>query len=183
MGTYYIDIETTGLDALNNEIITIQYVELERGTGVQTSDVHILKTWEMGERGILSAFIEETPITDPYAFAFVPVGYSLGFEHDFLLAATGRHDLPKIDILSRPHVDLHNIGIMMNGGEFKGSGLADITKKKHRGSVIGEWYRAYQYDKIEDYIRNETDEFVGFYQWLIREMPILRQKWEIAMGP
>ena len=72
MGTYYIDIETTGLDALNNEIITIQYVELERGTGVQTSDVHILKTWEMGERGILSAFIEETPITDPYAFAFVP---------------------------------------------------------------------------------------------------------------
>ena len=88
--------------------------------------------------------------------------------HDSL-QATGRHDLPKIDILSRPHVDLHDIGIMMNGGEFKGSGLADITKKKHRGSVIGEWYRAYQYDKIEDYIHNETDEFVGFYQWLMGE--------------
>ena len=48
--------------------------------------------------------------------------------------------------------------------------------------MIGDWYRAYQYDKIEDYIRNETDEFVRFYRWLLEEMPKTRQKWDAAMG-
>ena len=183
MGTYYIDIETTGLNALNNEIITIQYVELERGIGAPIGDVNILKGWELGERGMLTTLIENTPITDSYNFAFIPVGYNLKFEHEFLLAATARHDLSRIDVLSRPHMDLHSIGIMMNGGEFRGSGLADLTRKKHRGSAIGEWYRAEQYHKIEDYIHNETEEFVGFYRWLLREMPILRKQWEASMGP
>ena len=45
MGTYYIDIETTGLDPLNNEIITVQYLELERGTGIPVGEVQILKAW------------------------------------------------------------------------------------------------------------------------------------------
>ncbi len=29
MGAYYLDIETNGLDEVQNKIITIQYVELE----------------------------------------------------------------------------------------------------------------------------------------------------------
>ena len=182
MGTYYIDIETTGLDPLNSEIITAQYLELGRGTGIPVGDVKILKGWEIGERGILRTLIEDTPITDRYQFAFIPVGYNLKFENSFLLAATGRHDLPRINLLSRPYIDLQIIGIMMNGGEFKGSGMDKITGKRQDGSMIGDWYRAYQYGKIEDYIRNETEEFVKFYRWLLEEMPKMRRSWNAAMG-
>ena len=49
--TYYLDIETTGLDEVQNKITTIQYVELERGTGKQLGELTILKEWELGEEG------------------------------------------------------------------------------------------------------------------------------------
>ena len=34
---YYLDIETTGLDPLQDKIITIQYMELERNTAKPSS--------------------------------------------------------------------------------------------------------------------------------------------------
>ena len=85
MGNYYLDIETTGLDEVENKITTIQYVELERGTGKQLGELTILKEWELGEEEMLRKFIEDSPITNNYSFNFVPVGYNLGFEHKFLL--------------------------------------------------------------------------------------------------
>ena len=45
MATYYLDIETTGLDESSNDIITIQYQELERGSGRPIGNVTILKAW------------------------------------------------------------------------------------------------------------------------------------------
>ena len=85
MGNYYLDIETTGLDEVQNKITTIQYVELERGTGRQLGELTILKEWELGEKEMLRKFIEDSPISNRYDFDFVPVGYNLGFEHKFLL--------------------------------------------------------------------------------------------------
>ena len=58
MGNYYLDIETTGLDEVENKITTIQYVELERGTGKQLGELTILKEWELGEEGMLRKFID-----------------------------------------------------------------------------------------------------------------------------
>ena len=40
MGNYYLDIETTGLDEVQDKITTIQYVELERGTGKQLGGIN-----------------------------------------------------------------------------------------------------------------------------------------------
>ena len=53
MSNYYLDIETTGLDEVQNKITTIQYVELERGTGKQLGELTILKEWELGEKEML----------------------------------------------------------------------------------------------------------------------------------
>ena len=50
MANYYLDIETTGLDEVESKITTIQYVELERGTGRQLGELTILKEWELGEK-------------------------------------------------------------------------------------------------------------------------------------
>ena len=112
-------------------------------------------------------------------FDFVSVGYNLGFEHKFLLEKSSRYDdLFPISILARPCIDLRAIGILMNKGEFKNSGLDKLTGKKHSGSPLIEWYNTQNYENIENYIQNETDEFVKWYEWLHKEMPVLRTKWE-----
>jgi len=178
MGTYYLDIETNGLDEVQNKIITIQYVELERGTGRQLGDLTILKEWELGEKEMLKQFIDDSPINNKYAFDFVSVGYNLGFEHKFLLEKSSQYDLFPISILSKPFVDLRSIGILMNKGEFQGSGLDKMTGKKHSGTPLIDWYNEKNYDAIENYITQETQEFVKWYEWLHQEMPELRTKWQ-----
>lgn len=179
MGTYYLDIETTGLDEVQDKIITIQYVELERGTGKPLDELTILKEWELGEKEMLRRFIEDSPILNTYHFDFVPVGYNLGFEHKFLLSKSSKYnDLFPISILSRPCIDLRSVGILMNKGEFKDSGLDKLTGKKHNGQPIIDWYNEKKYSEIENYIQNETVEFVKWYSWLHQELPQLRDKWK-----
>ena len=177
MGTYYLDIETTGLDPKDDSIITIQYQELERSTGRPVGDLTILQSWKMPEEEMLERFVSDTAACDPYPFAFIPVGYNLKFEHSFLRAKSFAHDMTAIDLLSRPFIDLHGTGILMNGGEFKGSGLDKITAKRQGGGSVPEWYGIGQYNRIIDYIRDETAAFVDFYMWLLREMPGMRVAW------
>lgn len=183
MANYYLDIETTGLDARQDKIITVQYHELERGTGRPVGEATILKEWELGERGMLSRLIAATPIAgSTYPFDFVPVGYNLGFEHKFLLARSRLHGLPRIDVQSHPCIDLHGTGIMMNCGEFKNSGLDKITGKQQSGRRISEWYATRQYSLIEEYIRNETGEFIKWYMWLLAKLPRLREEWNHVLS-
>ena len=182
MGNYYLDIETTGLDEVENKITTIQYVELERGTGKQLGELTILKEWELGEEGMLRKFIEDSPILSKYDFGFVPVGYNLGFEHKFLLEKSSKYNLFPISVLSRPCIDLHSIGILMNKGEFRGSGLDKLTGKSHSGSPVIHWYDVKKYDEIVDYIKNETTEFIKWYVWLHEKLPELRTRWETKLN-
>ena len=177
MATYYLDIETTGLDETDASIITIQYQQLERGTGRPVGDVTILKEWELGEKGMLEKLINDTMIYSPSPFDFIPIGYNLGFEHKFLLAKSRLYGLLEINVLDLPHVDLHSVGIMMNSGEFKGSGLDKITGKKQSGTNIPYWYSEQQYDLIEEYIMDETQEFIKWYRWLLNRLPDLRTEW------
>ena len=182
MANYYLDIETTGLDEVESKITTIQYMELERGTGRQLGELTILKEWELGEKEMLRKFIDDSPISSKYDFDFIPVGYNLGFEHKFLLEKSAKYDLFPISILSRPCMDLHSIGIMMNNGEFKGSGLDQLTGKTHSGHPVVHWYDVKKYDEIINYIKNETTEFVKWYMWLHKEMPQLKTKWETKLN-
>ena len=182
MGNYYLDIETTGLDEVQDKITTIQYVELERSTGKQMGEITILKEWELGEEGMLKKLIEDSTVSNKYNFGFIPVGFNLGFEHRFLLEKSAKYDLFPISILSRPCMDLHSIGIMMNNGEFKGSGLDQLTGKTHSGHPVVHWYDVKKYDEIINYIKNETTEFVKWYMWLHKEMPQLRTKWETKLN-
>lgn len=178
MGTFYLDIETTGLDPSKDKIITIQFQELERNTGKAIGELIILKEWESSEKQILEEFISKSRILDPYSFSFVAVGFNLGFEHNFLKKRTEINGLPAIDILNKPFLDLRAISILMNNGEFKGSALKDITGKKGRGIQVPEWYSQGDYKSIIDYILNEAKEFNKFTVWLYKEMPDLREKFK-----
>ena len=177
MATYYLDIETTGLDPKTENIITIQYQELERGTGRPAGPLVILKEWEEGgESNMLKKFIKETYVTSKFVFDFIPVGNNLKFEHSFLKHKSKRHCLKTIDILSRPSLDVQTTLVLMNHGEFKNSGLDKMTGKRDSGKKIIEWYKAQKYKKIEDYIANETEAFTEFFAWMLQKLPALHKK-------
>lgn len=173
MGNFYLDIETMGLNPATDKIITIQFQELDRYTGEPIGELIILKEWESSEKEIISQFIEKSNILHEYVFSFVPIGYNLGFEHNFLKLRSEINGLPSLDILNNPFIDLRAVGILMNYGQFKGSRLSNLTGKKGYGSQIPVFYKNKEYDKIIEYIKNETDEFVKFNKWLYRKMPAL----------
>jgi DNA polymerase III alpha subunit (gram-positive type) len=177
MGNFYLDIETTGLNPNVDEIITIQYQELDRNTGMATGPLIILKSWESSEKNIIEKFLNETSFLDEYAFSFVPVGYNLTFEHNFLKRRSEIHNLPEIDILGKPFIDLRAVGLLMNRGEFKGSGLDKITNKEHDGLLIPVWYKIKNYEKIIEYIEMEAREFLRFNAWLYKRMPEIMDEW------
>jgi hypothetical protein len=81
---FYLDIETTGIDPNKCKIITIQFVELDRNTGVKKGELKILKEWLSDEKDILLKFISESKIADPHPFTFVPVGTQTWLRTHFL---------------------------------------------------------------------------------------------------
>ena len=171
---YYLDIETTGLDEEHNKIVTIQYMKLDRNTGKSLGPLKILKEWESDEKTILKRFIEEFRPKDRWAF--VPVGYGLGFEHKFFWQRSISNGLEPISILGRPFLDLMTVGVLLNGGSFKGAALDDMTSKPHDGSVIPGYYREKKYAEIERYIKEETDGFTAFCSRIYEELPNLLEK-------
>lgn len=171
MSNYYLDIETTGLDPIKDKIITIQYQKLHRNTAEPIGKLRILKEWENSEKEILKEFLMSTGILNSYPFTFIPTGYNLTFEHNFISEKCTRYKFPHVDILSRPFLDLRACGVIMNKGEFKGSGLDRITNKPRNGSAIPGWYEKKEYDKIIDYVESEAREFIRFTVWLYKELP------------
>ena len=168
---YYLDIETTGLDELHDKIITIQYMELERNTAKPIGPLKILKEWESDEKTILKRFIED--FVPGNQWAFIPIGFNLQFEHKFLWQRCISNTLQPVDILNGPFLDLKTVAVLMNKGEFKGAALHNITGKPRSGGNIPNLYSEKKYEEIENYIKNETDEFSKFCVRLYEEMPKL----------
>ena len=170
---YYLDIETTGLDPLQNKIITIQYMELERNTAKPMCPLKILKEWESDEKTILKKFISDSGIADRSKFSFVPIGFNLQFEHSFLWQRCISNGLKPVDILNRPFLDLKTVAVIMNRGEFKGASLHNFTGKPHGGGNIPELYEEKKYAEIESYVKKEAEEFASFCIRLYKELPRL----------
>jgi hypothetical protein len=174
---YYLDIETTGFyPEKNDKIITIQYMALNEETAKPEGPLKILKEWESDEKTILKRFIEDFRPKDRWAF--VPVGYGLGFEHKFFWQRCISNGLEPISILGRPFLDLMTVGVLLNGGRFKGAALDDMTSKPHDGSVIPGYYREKKYAEIERYIKEETDGFTEFCSRIYEELPNLLEKFK-----
>ena len=174
MTDYYLDIETTGPDVENDEILTIQFQQLGTASGRNESDLNILKSWESSEKEILEDFFD---IFDPRGknkFSFIPIGMSLHFEFFMLHNRWKKNgiDVPlKTLIYDIPHVDIKPILTILNGGMHKGASLGVFTGKKNNGAVIPELYANKDFKGIEDYIVEETEEFIKFYQLIKSKLP------------
>ena len=177
---YYLDIETTGKDPMQDKIITIQYQKLDRYTANPVDSLKILKEWESDEKTILTKFISDSGV-DGYLWDFVPFGFNLPFEHKFFLQRCKANGLEPVSILGeignpRPHIDLKLLALLKNQYEFKGSSLDFLTNKPRDGRHIPNLYAQKKYLEIESYIKNEATEFISFCQWLSKDMPAILEK-------
>jgi len=158
---YYLDIETTGLDPENNQILTIQYQKISVYTGKPVEPLTILSSWDCSEEDIVSeiAFL----MLDDYPWNFVPVGNNLTFEFKFLSSKFRKYlgrDISIEYFVSRPHIDLKSVMILANSGKFKGCHL--VLGKQGKGSDVPIWHENGEYQKIIEYIKDEAKCFLDF---------------------
>ncbi len=172
---YYLDIETTGLSPETSEIITIQYANME------TKELTILKSWESDEKTILEQFLHRSGILDGL-WGFIPVGFVLKFENKFFQNKCDYYGLPAVNLLERPHVDMHPFAVLMNDNAFRGSGLNNVTRKTSDGACIPSWHAEKRYDAIEEYVKNEATVFFEWFDWMKAEMPRLASSWKTHIG-
>jgi len=178
MPDYYFDIETNPRhrdqkpDYKNDEILTIQFQRLDSRTGEKEGDLTILKSWESSEEDILERFYSIFNPED--LWEFVPIGFNLSFDFFSLLyrwRAIGIEVPPKILFSEHPYIDIKSILVIFNVGSFKGATLQKFLGKRHSGSEVSEWYAKNDYSSIQEYIEDEADRFIKFYQFLIQKLP------------
>ena len=174
---YYFDIETYGIGQKPNpkddKIITMQFQEVDGSTGKPKTELTILKEWESSEEEILRKFVS---IFRPWNF--IPIGNNLTFERNFIRSKCQKYKIQDLDGYGDleyefPSIDIHSLFVILNSGEFKGSGMHNFTEKETGGYVIPGYYKNKEYEKIEDYIKKETNAFLKFYQQCLLELPIV----------
>ena len=180
----YVDFETGDLTPEDGEIITIQWQEVDANTGEPMGDLVIKKRWKYGsDKDFIHGAVSESKVEDDYGQVvnflinkFPPkLGFNLFFEQNFLEKKFVQHDMPKFwtaqitgyDTMS---VDLKHVAILVNGGNFKGSGLDNVSEKKTSGLDIPVYFREERYNEIVEYVEDETRAALKFYRDLLNHM-------------
>lgn len=177
MSEYYFDMETTGLDPLNNKIISFQWQQLSGSDGKPLDDLKILKEWESSEEEILRRFLPVICTENP--FDFIMVGKNLIFDFMFLNQRAQAYGLKGFSLQKcheRCWIDLKPILIMINRGRFKGYDRV-IDKNGSLTKVnVPKLYKEKKYSEIINYIQDESTVFLRAFQTLKKEMPSLKVK-------
>lgn len=168
MTNMYLDIETTGFNPEKDIIISIQYQEIG-SDGKPRGSLVILKEWEGSEKEIVEKF--HKILLNNNVWSFIPIGYNLIFDLTFLWAKFKKYNLPLKDTLSeylynKPLIDVKYSIIIGNNLNFKGAGLDKVTGKNTDGREVPLWYRVGDFERIENYIKQETESFMKFFEKL-----------------
>ena len=171
---YYFDIETTGINFDKDEIITIQWQELDGCTGKPIGKLDILKRWDSSEEDILKKFYPNLTC-NPWNFIFI--GKNLYFDFCMLNERLQHYGIGKIDLrclTERVSVDIKAILVVMNGGSFKGYNKLLPKTNLTPNDTIPKLYGEKKYPEIIKYIEDETKDFIKSYQVLKKELPKLK---------
>lgn len=169
MANYYLDIETTSLSPKDGKIISIQYQKLDFNTKEPAGPLVILKEWESSEKEILEKFAKVFGPAEE-KWSFVAHGYNLHFENKFLEERSIANGIAPIKLFSKPSFDLHPVGILMNKGQFKGSGLDKISGKEGNGLAVIGLYENKEYSKIDSYVIQEAAAYIKLLGYLVKNM-------------
>jgi hypothetical protein len=181
MTQYYLDIETSGLDFNVDKIITIQYQELNF-YGVPIKPLVILKEWESNEETIVREFYHK--FMDGDLWSFVSIGFNLAFDISFLWTKFEKYNLPLpfdfkfLMFNGRKFIDLQSCFIIANNMSFRGSSLDQMTSKEQDGKKVPEWYNNREYDKIIEYIKQETQAFLEVLAIIKEDLKLSKLKWK-----
>lgn len=176
MVEYYFDIETTGLNFDNDEIITIQWQNLDGFTGKPVGELNILKRWDSSEKEIIETFLPNL-VCKPFDFIFV--GKNLLFDFCMLNERLKYFNLGEIDLkclTQRASIDIKPILVMMNNGNFKGHSKIFPKTNPITNDLIPELFRERKYAEIIQYIIDEAKDFLYAYQILKKELPLLKER-------
>lgn len=185
MSDYYFDIETNSKtpkpDYKSDEILTIQFQQIDSRTGAKEGELTILKSWESSERDILERFYSTFSPGD--LWRFVPIGCNLSFDFFSLLyrwRGIGIEVQPKVLFSEHPYIDIKSILVIFNGGSFKGANLEKFVGKQYSGLKVSEWYAEKDYASVQEYIEDEAERFINLYQFLIQRLPNIWQEFAKA---
>jgi len=175
MVEYYFDMETTGVDFDKDEIITIQWQELDI-TGKPIGKLNILKSWDSSEEEIMKKF---QPKLTCYLWDFVFIGKNLLFDFCMLNERLKHFKLGEIDLrclFQRVSLDIKPILVVMNvnDGNFKGYDKVLPKTNPTTNDMIPKLYSEKKYPEIIKYIEDETKDFIKSYQVLKKELPKLK---------
>lgn len=178
MTNTYFDIETGGFNPETDKLLTVQFQQID-SKGFPVGDLNILKEWEEGEKAIVQK-IHHFLIISGEGWGIIPIGHNLIFDLTFLWAKFKQYSL-QVEPLSeyiykKPMIDIKHMLVMMNGLNFKGAGLDKMTNKKTDGRVVPEYYRNREYGKITDYIIQETESFLEFFQKCLKKLPSINME-------
>ena len=172
MGTIYLDIETTGLDYVNDKIVTIQLQE-------NNNQVEIYKSWESSEKCILEKLVKRLAEILNKGFTCCVGFNTLTFDIPFLLSRCihneikNQNELISIFYRKLAHYDIKQILLPQHEWRFKGLNwdyvldLFGYPTKKGHGSQIPIWFEEKKFEKIISYIESEFPPMVTIY-WKLR---------------
>ena len=121
-------------DPAVDTLITIQYQKIDLTSGEPLGELTILKEWESSEKSIVTTFYNqffkpEMPVTH-----FIPVGMSLDYEYEMIIAKCKKYNLPAITshqlYYQRPRFDLRPVIVLLNDGRFAGARLDSVLIEK-----------------------------------------------------
>jgi len=181
MPQFYLDIETEGLNPKENKIVSIQYQQIFND-GKEIGDFIILKSWESSEEEIVKQF-HKVFITKSN-WDFIPVMTNSIFDLTFLFEKFKQYNLecPNLAkfLYDKPLIDIKYLLIMANKLQFKGSGLDQMTNKESNRKKVPKWFLDEEYKKIEDYVIQEKNAFLEFFQKIMKKLPKII-KWTIII--
>jgi hypothetical protein len=178
LAEYYFDIESTGTDFDKDEIITIQWQELDRYSGKPIGELCILKRWESSEEEIIKKFHPKLTCNH---WDFVFIGKNLFFDFCMLNERLKHFKLGEIDLRclnERVSLDIKPILVIMNNGGFIGWDKVLPKTNPLTNDMIPKLYREGEgkYPEIIQYIRDEANDFIKAYQTFKREIPSIRRQ-------
>ena len=174
MPAYYFAIEGYHVgekpDPAVDKLITIQYQKIDLTTGEPLGELTLLKEWESSEQAIFTTFFNQFFKPDLPVTHFIPVGMSLDYEYEMIIAKCKKFNLPVVTshqlYFQRPRFDLKSTVVLLNDGRFAGARLDLFSSKKYDGSHMKKWYESKDFRKIEHFVREETEAVLKLLQYL-----------------
>jgi hypothetical protein len=173
LAEFYLNMERLGHNASQDRLLAIAFQELN-SLGQPVGELKVLTEWELGEAALLREFL--TILDLPRPWSFIPVGFDLKSAFEFFRRKVHLHlgqSLSLQTLYERlPTIDLLPLAILMNKGRFRGTTLAWLVGTTDR-APLALWYRQQQWSQIRDYLYQKQADFLNFYAFLRRELPLV----------